>query len=47
MSFTQPGAAGAPEIGVAADNDAIVEMVWHGIQKAREKLIDLAFEMGC
>ena len=46
MPFTQPGAAGAPEIGIADDNDAIVEMVRHGIQKAREKLIDLSLRNG-
>jgi hypothetical protein len=46
MSFTQPGAAGAPEFGVADDNGAIVEMVRHGIQKAREKLIDLSLRNG-
>jgi Protein of unknown function (DUF4011) len=46
MSFTQPGAAGAPELGVADDNGAIVEMVRHGIQKAREKVIDLSLRNG-
>jgi very-short-patch-repair endonuclease len=46
MPFTKPGAAGAPDIGKADDNGAIVEMVRHGIQKAREKLIDLSLRNG-
>jgi very-short-patch-repair endonuclease len=46
MSFTQPGPAEAPERVVADSNGAIVEMVRHGIQKAREKLIDLSLRNG-
>jgi hypothetical protein len=46
MSFTQPGAAEAPEFGTADEKVAIAEMVRQGLRKARDKLIDLSLRNG-